>query len=115
MEQLLALQKLQLETTMHSLNTEREILRLRKEVPAPVLGRVDRFLARGKKGVAIACNGVCSECHLGISSGICDNCGRYLYLPEDEPLDFTNSPLPPKTPVKSPARRTPKKPAVYVA
>ena len=121
MEKLLALQKLQLQKKPLSLETEREILRLREKVPAPILCHFDPLLARGKKGVAIARNGVCSECHLRISSGtlaslaftseihICDNCDRYLYLPEDEPLGLIGSPPSSNAPVESPGRRTRKK------
>jgi hypothetical protein len=48
--------------------------------------------ARGKKGVAIARNGVCIECHMRIPIGVLAtltmgadiqlcSCGRYLFLP----------------------------------
>jgi predicted nucleic acid-binding Zn-ribbon protein len=106
MENLLALQKVQLQTQPLSPENAREILKLREPVPAPVLAHFDRLIARGKKGVAVARNGACGECHLRLPSGtmaalaytneihLCDNCGRYLYLPEDEPLGLTN-PSPP--------------------
>jgi len=92
------LQKLQLETEPLTIEHESEILKLRQEVPAPVLAHMDRLIARGKKAVSAARHGVCSECHLRITSGtlaslayandihLCDNCGRYLYLAEDEPV-----------------------------
>ena len=44
----------------------------------------------------------------------CDNCGRYLYLLEDEPLGLTDSP-PIKAPAKSRARRTRQKVDLQVA
>ena len=117
MEQLCALQKLALETKPLTAAHQAEILKLREQVPAPVLGHFDRLIARGKKGVAIARNGACSECHLRLASGtmaalaktgeihICDNCGRYLYLPEEKPASANDSPAPTKVPAKSRPRR----------
>ncbi len=127
METLLALQTLQWQAKALSLENEAEILALRGKVPGPILGHFDRLIARRKKGVAMVRNGVCSECHLRISSGtlaslaytsevhICDNCGRYFYLPEDEPLGLTDSPPAIKVPVKPPARRTRQKADLHVA
>ena len=66
---------------------------LRAKIPAPILGHYDRLLARGKKGVAIVSNQVCTGCHMSVPIGVitmlmrgediqlCDTCGRYLYLP----------------------------------
>jgi len=90
-----ALQKLALDTKPLKLEHEAEVLKWREKVPAPILGHFDRLIARGKKGVAIARNGACGECHLRLPSGtmgalaytnevhLCDNCGRYL--PENSP------------------------------
>lgn len=101
MEQLLALQKLQFEVRARPAASPVEVERLRAEVPPPLLARYDRFVARGKKGVAIARNGVCSECHLRITGAklaglaaassiqLCDNCGRYLCLPAEPPPELT--------------------------
>ena len=108
MEHLLALQKLQLPNALLSPRDKSELLKLREQVPASLLIRFDRFIVRGKKAVAVVRNGVCSECHLRISSGTlaslaytaevhtCDNCGRYLHLPENEPLGFVGSLSPPR-------------------
>lgn len=128
MEKLLTLQKLQLDAPLPPLNADQQILRLRKEVPAPVLGQFDRLITRGKKGVAIARNGTCGGCHLRLPSGtiaalaytnevhVCDYCGRYLYLPEDEPLGLTDSAAPTiKVPAKSPAKRIRQKADLHVA
>ena len=127
MEKLLALQKLQRQTKALSPEDEAGILKLRENVPPPILSHFDRLIARGKKGVALARNGVCTECHLRITSGtlarlaytteirICDNCGRYLFLPANEPLGLTDSPPPIKTPVKSRARQTRPKADLHVA
>ena len=114
--ELLALQKLELETKPLLLDTEREILAAREKVPKPMLDRFDRFIARGKRGVAVVRQGVCSECHLRITPGtlaslaytseihVCDHCGRYLFLPETEPLGFAGS-APTKAAVVTPTRR----------
>jgi predicted nucleic acid-binding Zn-ribbon protein len=126
MEHLLALQKLELDIKPLTLEHEAEVLKLREQVPAPILGHFDWLIVRGKKGVAIARNGVCSECHLRITSGtlaslvyttevqVCGNCGRYLYLPEDEPLGLTDSPPPANAPAKTVAKRTRKKALAHV-
>jgi hypothetical protein len=94
MESLIELQKIQL-ADGYSGETPK-VKKLRALVPEPILGHFDRLIARGKKGVAYVRAGVCSECHLRLSSGsmgsllhpeeihICDNCGRYL-LPAAAP------------------------------
>jgi hypothetical protein len=65
---------------------------LRGKVPPPILAHLDRLIVRGKKGVAIARNFTCSECHMKIPVGtvtvlmrggdiqLCGSCGRYLHL-----------------------------------
>ena len=97
MENLFALQKLLLETRTKP-DRRGEIESLRKKIPETILGHFDRRRMRGKKGVAIVRSGVCGECHTKIAIGIlgalafetdvqlCGNCGRYLYLPDDEPV-----------------------------
>jgi len=98
MEQLLALQTLQFDLPPKTAEGKATMEKYRDQIPSPILAHYGRLALRGKKGVAIARNGVCSECHLRIPSGtlaalaydnevqLCDNCGRYLYLPENEPL-----------------------------
>jgi len=123
MERLMELQTLQFGISARSSESKADMDKLRKKVPTRVLAHYDRFALRGKKGVAVARNGVCSECHLRIISGklvslvytndvqLWDNCGRYLYLPEDEPLGLNDpKPAPPAT-VKRPSQRA----AHYVA
>jgi predicted nucleic acid-binding Zn-ribbon protein len=68
---------------------------LRAAVPAPILAHYDRLVARGKKGVAVVRNQVCTGCHMRLPIGtintllqrqdlqLCDSCGRYLYIPEE--------------------------------
>jgi hypothetical protein len=91
---LLALQELQWRKGKGA--SEREIETLRKAVPQPILDHYDRLAVRGKKGVAILRNGVCTECHMRVPLGtlvtlargqdvqLCGNCGRYLFLPAGE-------------------------------
>jgi predicted nucleic acid-binding Zn-ribbon protein len=96
MDALLALQTLELNPKTPAPEQETEILKLREKVPVPILAHFDRLIARGRKGVATVRNGACGECHLRLPSGtvavlactndvhLCDNCGRYLHLPDDE-------------------------------
>ena len=68
---------------------------LRQKIPAPVLVHYDRLMMRGKKGIAVVRNGVCTGCYMRLATGamgtllrrediqLCDTCGRYLYLPEE--------------------------------
>ena len=75
-------------------NVEARIAELRARIPQPVLGHYDRLVARGKKGVAVVRNQVCTGCHMRLPIGtintlmqgqdiqLCDTCGRYLYLPD---------------------------------
>ncbi len=70
-----------------------QIAELRAQIPSPVLAHYDRLRVRGKKGVAIVRNHVCTGCHMQQPIGkitilmrdedvqLCDSCGRYLYLP----------------------------------
>jgi predicted nucleic acid-binding Zn-ribbon protein len=97
MDSLMALQKLHFEVRARKAGSPVEVERLRAEVPPAILVHFDRLVARGKKGVATARDGVCSECHLRITVGrlaslaaavdiqLCDNCGRYLHLQESTP------------------------------
>lgn|SRR5690349_8928275 len=83
------------ETTDKTAEAQKEELRAR--VPQPVLGHYDRLVARGKKGVAMVRNQVCTGCHMRLPIGtintlmqgqdiqLCDTCGRYLVLAEPEP------------------------------
>jgi hypothetical protein len=73
---------------------EKQVAELRAIIPAPILGHYDRLRVRGKKGIAAIRNQVCTGCHMGLPIGkitvvmrgedvqLCENCGRYLYMPD---------------------------------
>ena len=102
-ESLLAMQNIEWQKRNPTPAQKAESQALRAKVPAGVLEKFDRLIGRAKKAVAIVRSGVCGECHLRLSSGTvaslaytteihyCDNCGRFLYLPEDEPLGLTTA------------------------
>ena len=118
MEHLLALQNFQFNARGQSLVVQAEVAQRRAEVPTPVLAHFDRMVARGKKGVAVVRDGVCTACHMRITTGklvnlaaesdicLCDNCGRYLYLPEAEKVVLSATSSAPSGPVKKPLKRT---------
>ena len=98
-ETLLKLQTLEFGRTP-SKSDQEEIAALRASVPETILGHYDRLTIRGKKGVALIRNQVCSGCQMRLPIGtittlmrdqdiqLCDSCGRYLYLPHlsEEPV-----------------------------
>ena len=100
-EALLEVQRIELQNRRLTPEQKEQAGKLRAQIPAAVLERFDRWVGRGKKGVAVVRNGVCCECHLRLPSGplaalaytteihYCNNCTRILYLPEDEPLGLT--------------------------
>jgi hypothetical protein len=97
--------------------TPTEKQNLRSLIPAQVLAHYDRLIVRGKKGVALVRNQVCTGCHMRLPIGtintlmqgkdiqLCDSCGRYLCLaPAVEPL-----PAAPVPAVEKPKRKTRKR------
>jgi hypothetical protein len=120
-EALLALQKIEAQKPLTP-EQETESRALRANVPEGILEKFNQLVGRGKKAVAVVRGGVCSECHLQLSSGTlaslaytteihyCDHCGRFLYLPQDEPLGLASAASPPST-TKSPARNRAKRAA----
>ncbi len=96
---LLKLQALEFNET-HESNIEPQRTELRARIPQPILGHYDRLVARGKKGVAVVRNQVCTGCHMRLPIGtintlmqgqdiqLCDTCGRYLYLPDPAENQF---------------------------
>ncbi len=99
LQNLLKLQALEFNETTEKNPTAR-IQELRALIPVPILGHFDRLVARGKKGVAIVRNQVCTGCHMRLPIGtintlmqggdiqLCDTCGRYLYLPDAAETEF---------------------------
>ena len=98
MESLFELQTLQLKSGPNQRKGAGAMETIRKGIPEVVLAHYDRLLAHGKKGVAVVRNGVCTECHISVAIGalaslahegdvrVCGNCGRYLFLPANEPV-----------------------------
>ncbi|MGZ4965164.1 MAG: hypothetical protein ACXWDN_12600 [Limisphaerales bacterium] len=113
--QLLTLQTVSLETPGKA--TAVISLTLREQIPAEILYRFDKFLSRGKKGVALVQNGVCKGCQIqiplnvinslihGLEAATCGNCGRYLFLLDEDAIAFRdrNAPV-----IAVPKRKAPK-------
>ena len=84
-------------------SSEAQAGELRAKVPAQILGHYDRLVTRGKKGVAVVRNQVCTGCHMRLPIGtintlmqgndiqLCDSCGRYLYLPDPAESQFVEN------------------------
>ena len=115
LQNLLRLQELEF-AEVRSGSAEAAISQLRRKIPLPILEHYDRLVVRGKKGVAIVRNQVCTGCHMRIPIGaintlmhgddiqMCETCGRYLYLPPESP----NPPV--EVPVATKAAKPPRKP-----
>ena len=116
LQNLLKLQALEFgEATSKSLDAQGA--ELRGTIPQPIIGHYDRLRARGKKGVAVVRNQVCTGCHMHVPIGqitvlmrgediqLCENCGRYLYLPDPAEAEFLN-----KVEAAKPAAKAPAKP-----
>jgi predicted nucleic acid-binding Zn-ribbon protein len=115
LQNLLKLQSLEFGDKM-SASDEVEISTLRTQVPQPILGHYDRLRARGKKGIAVVRNQVCTGCHMRLPIGtintlmqgtdiqLCDSCGRYLYLPTPDETSFVEAVAATK-PVPKPRKR----------
>ena len=93
LQNLLKLQALEFgETTAK--NVEAQTAELRGNIPQPIIGHYERLRIRGKKGIAVVRNQVCTGCHMHVPIGqinmlmrdedvqLCESCGRYLYLPD---------------------------------
>ena len=116
MRQLLTLQTLEFDSPEKKLD-EAQVKELREKIPQQILAHYDRLRARGKRGIAIVRNSVCTGCHMLLPVGVvtklmhdndiqlCDTCGRYLYLPEPaETQPVANVPAT-KTPAKPRKRK----------
>jgi predicted nucleic acid-binding Zn-ribbon protein len=104
-------------------NVEAAMAELRVKIPTQILAHFDRLVARGKKGVAIVRNQVCTSCHMSVPIGVivtlrqgqdiqlCESCGRYLYLPPDWDSKAAEPAVAPKPGKKT---RKPKKPVQVI-
>lgn len=102
MQDLLKLQALEFNPPSKE-DTSTQMAELRAKIPAQILGHFDRLIARGKKGVAVVRNQVCTGCHMRLPIGtintlmqgtdvqLCDSCGRYLYLPDPAENQFVEA------------------------
>jgi predicted nucleic acid-binding Zn-ribbon protein len=73
-------------------NAEAAITELRAKIPRQILNHYDRLAAKGKKGITMVRDQVCTGCHMRVPIGgilalkhgedlqLCESCGRYLYL-----------------------------------
>jgi len=105
LQNLLKLQSIEFEETTEKL-AGATVEELRGKIPPQILAHYDRLVARGKKGVTAIRGENCSSCHLRVPLGaimtlkhgediqLCENCGRYLYLP-DAAEQETAPPAPP--------------------
>ena len=112
---LLKLQALEFGETSDK-NLEVQVAELRARLPLPILGHYDRLRVRGKKGVAIVRNQVCSGCHMRVPIGqitelmrgediqLCESCGRYLHLPDPAETVAQAQETPAKPAAKKPAK-----------
>jgi hypothetical protein len=97
-------------------NTDAARVGLRAKIPSQIIGHYDRLVVKGKKGIAMVRDQVCTGCHMRLPIGtimtlkhdddiqLCESCGRYLYLaPETEtaPVAQTAPPKPVKKTRKS--------------
>jgi hypothetical protein len=102
-------------------NVEAQTAALRGNIPQPIIGHYERLRVRGKKGVAVVRNQVCSGCHMHVPIGqitvlmrgedvqLCETCGRYLYLPDPAEAEFINK-VEAAKPTAKPAAKAPAKP-----
>jgi len=93
LQNLVKLQAIEFEETTEKI-VGASIAELRGKIPAQILGHYDRLVARGKKGVTAIRGENCSSCHIRVPIGaimtlkrgediqLCENCGRYLFLPD---------------------------------
>ena len=107
LQNLLKLQAIEFEETTEK-KSGTTIAELRGKIPPQILGHYDRLVARGKKGVTAVRGENCSSCHIRVPIGaimtlrrgediqLCENCGRYLFLPATPEVETP----PPAAPAK---------------
>src|ERR1051325_276681 len=98
-------------------NAQTEAAELRGLIPPPFLSHYDRLRTRGKKGVALIRNQVCTGCHMlqpmakvatamrGDDLQLCDSCGRYLCIAEAAPAEPAAPPAATPKPASKPRKR----------
>ena len=108
-------------------NVEAQAAELRGLVPQPIVSHYDRLRVRGKKGLAIVRNQVCTGCHMHVPIGqinvlmrgedvqLCESCGRYLYLPDAAETEFLAHIEAAKPAAKAPAKSRKRRTLVAVA
>lgn len=93
---MIELEMLTREVTEHkrSGGARRQITRLRRTIPAPLLERFDHLQSRGRHPVSmLSDSGACGNCHLKLTSGAvqmirgsseaihrCPHCGCFIYI-----------------------------------
>lgn len=104
-------------------NAEAIMAELRAKIPPQILGHYDRLVAKGKKGITMVRDQVCTGCHMRLPIGtimtlrhdediqLCESCGRYLYLPPAEKTEPAKQIASPKSAKKT---RKPKKSSLVV-
>ena len=118
LQNLIKLQSLEF-SEVEDKDTEAARTELRAKIPSQILGHYDRLAAKGKKGITMVRDQVCTGCHMRVPIGgimalkhgediqLCESCGRYLYLPpatEAEPAKTVEpkaNPKPARKPRKS--------------
>jgi hypothetical protein len=92
LQTLVKLQNLEFGSPLAVSKNETEAGALRAGIPPALLDHYDRFRARGKKGIALLVNQVCTGCHMSVTTAKlthvmrgtevqrCESCGRYLCL-----------------------------------
>jgi predicted nucleic acid-binding Zn-ribbon protein len=107
LQNLIKLQAIEFEETAKK-SASAILAELRGKIPPQILGHYDRLVAQGKKGVTAIRGDVCSSCHIRVPIGIittlkrgediqlCENCGRYLFLPDTAEVETP----PPAAPAK---------------
>ena len=116
LQNLIKLQAIEFEETTEKI-ARATVAELRGKIPAQILGHYDRLVVRGKKGVTAVRGENCSSCHIRVPIGaimtlkrgediqLCENCGRYLYLPDTAEVAVPLPVAPPKRAKKARATK----------
>ena len=68
LQNLIKLQSLEF-SEIEEKNTEAAMAELRGKIPSQILGHYDRLVAKGKKGIALVRDQVCTGCHMRVPIG----------------------------------------------